>query len=192
MRPGNNNRGFTVPEIIITLGVISILLALGVPGLSSTIKNNRLAGTLNNMITDIHFARSEAVKRDVRVIMCRTRDPNRDIPVCNGDDKNWTSGYFIFADDGNYVNKTYDDGTDVLLRRGQAAASGVIMRTNAAWNHYLEFNPSGTTNENGYTAEMSICDDRGPEKGRHIFVAPSGIPKMYANNIETCAPYRND
>ena len=75
MRPGNNNSGFTVPEILITLGVISIMLSLAVPGLSSTIKDNRLAGTLNNIIMDIHFARSEAVKRDVRVIMCRTLYP---------------------------------------------------------------------------------------------------------------------
>lgn len=186
MRPGNNNRGYTVPEILITLGVISILLAMAVPSVSSTIKNNRLAGTLNNLIIDIHFARSEAVKRDVRVIMCRTRDPNRVVPVCDGDAKTWTTGYIIFADDGNYTNKFYDNGTDVLLRRGQAAASDIKIRTNDWWDNYLEFNPNGTTNEGGNTARMSICDDRGRDKGRQIIVAPSGIPKMYANNIGSC------
>ena len=85
MRPGNNNRGYPLPEILITLGVISILLAMAVPSVSSTIKDNRLVGALNNLIIDIHFARSEAVKRDVRVIMCRTRDPNRTVPMCDGD-----------------------------------------------------------------------------------------------------------
>ena len=185
MRPGNNNSGFTVPEILITLGVISIMLSLAVPGLSSTIKDNRLAGTLNNIIMDIHFARSEAVKRDVRVIMCRTLYPNAKVPRCDGETKNWTTGYIIYADDGNYTNKYYDSGTDVLLRRGQAAASGVRMRTNAWWDKFLEFNPNGTTNEGG-NAKMSICDDRGKDRGRQISVAPSGIPKMYANNIGSC------
>jgi type IV fimbrial biogenesis protein FimT len=188
MRPGNNNSGFTVPEILITLGVISIMLSLAVPGLSSTIKDNRLAGTLNNIIMDIHFARSEAVKRDVRVIMCRTLYPNAKVPRCDGETKNWATGYIIFADDGNYTNTTYNDGTDILLRRGQKAASGVNMRTNWTWNNNLEFNPNGTTNEDGNVAVMSLCDNRGTDKGRYIEVAPTGIPKMYANNIDSCFP----
>ena len=30
---------------------------------------------------------------------------------------------------------------------------------------------------------MAICDDRGEADGREIVVAPSGIPKMYSNDI---------
>ena len=188
MRSLIRNCGFTVPELIITLGIVSIVLAVAVPGLSATIKNNRLAGTLNNMIADIHFARSEAVKRHVRVILCRSTDPNWNNPECGGETKNWTGGYIVFADDGNNNNNTYQPGTDELLRRGQAAASGVRLRTNWTWNNNLEFNPDGTTNEGGSIATMSICDNRGSDKGRKIIVAPNGIPKMYANNIDTCFP----
>ena len=188
MKPGHNNRGFTVPEILISLGIIAIMLSLAVPGVSSTIKENRLAGTLNSVVTDIHFARSEAVKRDVRVIMCRSKNPNLNVPTCSGDEKTWTTGYIIFADDGNYVNNTFDNGTDILLRRGQEATSGVSMRTNWTMNNNLEFNPNGTTNEAGGTAMMAICDDRGTDRGRSITIAPTGIPKMKATNIDTCFP----
>ena len=188
MTPGNKNSGFTLPELLISLGVLAILLSLAVPGVSSTIKENRLAGTLNNLITEIHFARSEAVKRDVRVIMCRSQNPNQTAPTCSGSEKTWTTGYIIFADDGNYLNNTYDNGTDTLLRRGQEATTGVSLRTNATWNHNLEFNPNGTTNEAGGTAFMAICDDRGTDRGRSITVAPTGIPKMKATNIDTCFP----
>jgi type IV fimbrial biogenesis protein FimT len=186
MNPGNNNRGFTLPEILIALGVISILLTVAVPGISSTIKENRLATTLNSIVSDIHFARSEAVKRDVRVIMCRSGNPNLPAPTCGGDDRTWTSGYIIFADDGNYTNDVFDNGTDTLLHRGQSVSSGIRLRTNWTWNRNLEFNPDGTTNEGGSTARMSICDDRGTDKGRQIVVAPSGISKMYARNINSC------
>ena len=187
MNPGNSARGFTLPEILITLGVIAILLSVAVPGISSTIKENRLATTLNSVITDIHFARSEAVKREVRVIMCRSRDPNLPVPTCSGDERNWTSGYIIFADDGNYTNGVFDNGTDTLLRRGQPVVSGVSLHTNVFWNRNLEYNPDGSTNEDG-TARMSICDNRGRANGRYIIVAPSGIPKMHARNIPTCYP----
>ena len=69
-------RGFTIPEGIITLGVAAIILSTAVPGVSNTIKNNRLATRVNDVITDIHFARSEAAKRNVRVILCRSKNPN--------------------------------------------------------------------------------------------------------------------
>ena len=77
------SRGFTIPELIITLGVAAIILSTAVPSISTTIKNNRLATQVNHIITDIHFARSEAVKRDVRVILCRSSNPNASSPSCN-------------------------------------------------------------------------------------------------------------
>jgi len=183
--------GFTLPEVIITLGVAAIILSTAVPGLSNTIKDNRLATRVNDVITDIHFARSEAAKRDVRVILCRSKNPNASTPECNIDsptEYTWTWGYLIFADNGTATNSVYNAGSDILLRRGQPAPSGVNIRTSSAWNKNLEFNPNGSTNEGGTTAKMSICDDRGKDDGRQIVVAPSGIPKMYSDNISTCSP----
>jgi type IV fimbrial biogenesis protein FimT len=182
-------RGFTIPELIITLGVAAIILSTAVPGVSTTVKDNRLATRVNDIIMDIHFARSEAAKRDVRVILCRSSNPNADPPSCNegSPQYNWTGGYLVFADDGNHTNSVYDVGSDILLRRGQPASSGVSMRTNSPWNKYLEFNPNGSLHESG-TAIMSICDDRGKEEGRQIVVSLSGIPNMYRDDISTCTP----
>lgn len=180
-------QGFTLPELIITLGIVAIILSTAVPSISSTIKNNRLTGQLNSVVADLHFARSEAVKRDVRVILCRSSNPNATNPTCSGTNQLWSSGYIIFADDGNNTNNWYNAGTDILLRRGQKAADGVRLRTNPVWNHYLEFNPNGSTNEAG-TAYMSICDDRGKDYGKQIMVALNGIPKMYSGSIDTCSP----
>ncbi len=182
-----SERGFNIPEITITLGIIAIVLSTAVPSISSTIRNNRLTNHLNSVVADIHYARNEAAKRNVRVILCRSLYPDATNPSCSGDTQVWTSGYIIFADDGNNTNNVYNSGTDTLLRRGQPASSGVRLRTNAIWNHNLEFNSDGTTNEGG-TAYMSICDSRGSEYGKQIVVARNGIPKMFSNNIDTCYP----
>ena len=186
----NTIRGFTIPELVITLGVAAIILSSAVPGVSTTIKNNRLATQVNNIITDIHFARSEAIKRDVRVILCRSKDPNANTPACSHDSENdytWTGGYLIFADDGDATDTVYDAGKDILLRRGQTASSGVRMRTNKYWNWDLQFNPNGSLHEGGI-AMMSICDDRKKDYGRQIVVSLSGIPSLYSDNISTCTP----
>ena len=47
MRPKHGNRGFTIPELIITLGIVAIVLSVAIPGFNSTLKDNRLAGALN-------------------------------------------------------------------------------------------------------------------------------------------------
>ena len=181
-------RGFTLPELMITMGVIAIVLSTAVPSVTSMIKDNRLATQLNTMVTHIHMARGEAAKRDVRVILCRSASPDETTPSCGGDTQIWESGYIVFADDGNNSNNIYNAGTDTLLIRGQPSTSGVKMRTNGTWNRNLEFNPDGTTNEGGSTALMSLCDDRGNTYGRQIQVAAIGIPRMYAENIASCYP----
>ena len=188
MKQHNKARGFTLPELLITMGIIAIVLSTAVPAMSSMIKDNRLATHLNSVVTHIHVARGEAVKRDVRVILCRTNSPNATTPSCGGTERNWTGGYIIFADDGNYSNDVYNAGTDTLLIRGQPAASGVKMRTSWSWNKNLQFNPDGSTNEGGAIAFMSLCDDRGKDNGRQIQVTPNGIPRMLAGNISTCSP----
>jgi len=183
-------RGFTIPELIITLGVAAIILSTAVPGVSNTIKDNRLATRVNDIIIDVHFARSEAAKRDMRVILCRSKDPNASTPHCSHDSENdytWTGGYLIFADSSTPADGVYDPSNDILLRRGQPAPSGVRMRTNPSWNWDLQFNPSGSLHEGGI-GMMSICDDRGKEEGRQIVVSLSGIPTMYSDNISTCTP----
>lgn len=188
MKLYKNTRGFTLPEILITLGVIAIVLSTAVPGVSSMIKNNALANQLNTTVTNIHYARAEAVRRDVRVILCRSATPSAPTPSCGGDAKIWESGYIVFADDGNNSNSVYNAGTDTLLLRSQATTSGIKMRTNWTWNNNLEFNPDGSTNEGGSTAVMALCDDRGTTNGRMIQVAANGVPRMYADNIASCYP----
>ena len=99
--------GFTLPEMLITMGIAAIVLSTAVPSISSTIKDNRLVNHLNAVMTDIYFARSEAAKRDSRIILCRSNNTSASVPSCGGDTRLWSTGYIIFADDGNYSNNIW-------------------------------------------------------------------------------------
>jgi type IV fimbrial biogenesis protein FimT len=186
MTQRSKSGGFTLPELVITMGIIAIVLTTAVPSVSSMIKDNRLANQLNSVVIHLHMARAEAAKREVRVIMCRSADPNAVNPTCGGSTGVWTQGYLVFADDGNYSNNVYNAGSDTLLYRGQPAASGVKRRTNGTWNENLEFNPDGSTNESGTLAIMALCDDRRSDNGRQIQVGPNGMPKLFSENISDC------
>jgi type IV fimbrial biogenesis protein FimT len=187
MNRASHCRGYTLPEIFITLGIVAIVLSMAVPSVTKIIMDNRLVTHLNSVVADIHFARSEAVKRDVRVIMCRSPNPDLPVPTCGGTNFDWDTGYIVFADNGQYANNVYNNGTDILLRRSLPGNADVNMRTNANWNNNLEFNADGSTNEGGI-ALMSFCDTRGKQNGKQIQVTQNGIPKLFTGAIDDCTP----
>ena len=63
-------KGFTLIELMVALVVLSILTSVGVPSFSKMIKNSRQSATYNALISDLSFARSEAVKRSNVVVVC--------------------------------------------------------------------------------------------------------------------------
>lgn len=60
-------RGFTLIELMVTISIAAILLAIGVPSFQAIIENNRLATQSNELITAVSLARSEAIKRGVDI-----------------------------------------------------------------------------------------------------------------------------
>lgn len=69
-RPG----GFTLLELMITLAVVAILAALATPSFTGVINSNRLTGQANELVAGIQMARSEAVRRNRRITLCRSTD----------------------------------------------------------------------------------------------------------------------
>ena len=185
MKARNISRGFTIIELMVTMGVVAILLAVAVPSISSMVKGNRLSTQVNMVMADIHLARSESVKRGVRVIMCRSASPNITTPTCGGNTQDWSTGYLVFT--GEDGNNTYQAGTDTLIRRGQPAQDGVDLHTSSTWNNNLQINPSGSLNAGG-TAIMAVCDDRDKPYGKQITIPLSGIPRMKSSSIASCDP----
>ncbi|MGB5065269.1 MAG: GspH/FimT family pseudopilin, partial [Candidatus Competibacter sp.] len=68
----NRKSGFTLIELMITVALAAIVLTLGVPAFQETIRNNRLATTVNDFISSLNLTRSEAIKRGTRVTLCKS------------------------------------------------------------------------------------------------------------------------
>ncbi|MDH3560997.1 MAG: GspH/FimT family pseudopilin [Gammaproteobacteria bacterium] len=84
----------TMVELLITIVVVTILLALGVPSFQEFIKNNRLTAQTNDFVTAVQLARSEAVKRGSFTTICASTDQ----ATCDVADGNWSSGWIVFSD----------------------------------------------------------------------------------------------
>ena len=167
--------GFTLIELMITMVIAAIVLTQAVPSFMTTVQNNRLITYTNDLVTDINLARSEAVKRGSRVVLCRTADPSSNTPTCGGTANTWTTGWLVFADAD--ADATFSVG-DTLVRVGMATDNNTTIISNAAIGSNLQYNGDGTTNEGGNTSVFALCDSRGAGNGRQIQVNAMGRPQL--------------
>lgn len=66
-RPLSGMAGFTLIELMVTIAVAAILLAVAVPSFRHLIISNRLTTAANEVVTALTVARSESIKRNANV-----------------------------------------------------------------------------------------------------------------------------
>lgn len=77
MRPASaarHGQGFTLIELMVTIAVLAIIIALATPSFTSVINNNRLSSHANELVASLQLARMEAVRRNVRAVVCRSEN----------------------------------------------------------------------------------------------------------------------
>ena len=177
--------GFTLIELLIAISISMIILTFAVPSFSSFIMNGRVTTYTNTLLSDVNYARHEAVTRGDKVILCRSANPTNNSPSCGGDTNNWSTGWLVFVDtDGN---SSYDTGTDTLLRATAAAPGSVQIKTNGPSNENLVYKGDGIIDMAGGSAVFAVCDERGEFHGNQLQVSPTGRPRLISPVPNTCA-----
>jgi type IV fimbrial biogenesis protein FimT len=149
-------RGFTLIELMVTLVVAGILLALAAPRFSNLVQGDRLTGQANKLVLDLSVARSEAIKRGTSVTVCK-QDPAQSGPSCNttGSDT-WTGGWVTFVDDDG--DGQISAGESVLHVREPLEGAKNTMTASAGADTSAVFAASGLA---GSKAAFLFCDGRG-------------------------------
>ena len=180
--------GFTFIELMIVMTMVAVMAAIALPNIGQFIANNRLKSQMYNMLESINIARTEAVKRKVKIVMCRSADPTATPPVCGGTANTWTSGWIVYArGDTADADETYTVGVDTIVGIGNAADDTVNVMSNGEGNRFLIYKPDGSLDEDG-TVEYAICDNRGIDYGKKISIALVGRASITSNPIDDCTP----
>jgi type IV fimbrial biogenesis protein FimT len=129
-------QGFTLTELMITLVILAILLALALPSFEETTVQNRLATESNRLLSALTLAHSEAVKRNRRVVVCESSNGSS----CTGNG-NWRNGWLLFVDNNN--NGNLDAGEEVLRTEGQAVKDYQITNANSTPLASIFYDASG-------------------------------------------------
>lgn len=157
----------TLVELISTLAVACILLAVGVPSVITLTASSSVTTTVNSITLHLHLARSEAVKRGVPVVLC----PSTDGRSCL-DSFEWHHGFMLFVDENR--NRSPDE-SETVLRFQQPDRRRVRILTSIGRKRLI-YQPSGMSP--GSTATITICDVTATVNPKAIILSNSGRPRL--------------
>ncbi len=98
---GKKSDGFTLPELLITVVIVGILLAIGVPSFQNMVANSAAENAAGLIELDLSFARNNAITRGVVVRMT---------PEAGGFQDGWTVQAFTGGVAGDVLRSR--DGLD--------------------------------------------------------------------------------
>ncbi|MDH5622282.1 MAG: GspH/FimT family pseudopilin [Gammaproteobacteria bacterium] len=180
--------GFTLYELLTTLAVVGVILALGVPNMASFRQNSRMTATANDLHSSFHLARSEASRAKTSITICASADSMAALPTCGGE---LEAGWVVFEDrDGDIVV----DAGEPILRRFPAVNEGIVITTPGP-DDYFSYASTGLGRGNVTgtppLATMMLCDVRGNVRGgggkstaRVVVVTPLGRATVLADEAQ--------
>lgn len=174
--------GVTLVELLVLLALVAIVQSLAAPAVFGFADSMRLAAGANTLLSSIHFARSEAIKRNARVVMCKSVTGNSCASTGG-----WEQGWIVFHDANN--NASLDAGEPRLLWE-QPLPDRLRLVGNAPIASYVSYTPMGTTRliSGAFQAgTFTICFQSAIRvEVRQVVVSSSGRPRTAKAMVDQC------
>ena len=167
--------GFTLIELMVTVAVLAIILAIAVPGFQAFIASGRVTTTTNDMVGALTLARSEAIRRGTRVTLCKSSDG----ASCT-DAGGWEQGWIAFVDPTRGADAAVDAGETIVARFESAPGTMAIAGDGGVVN-FVSFAADGTSRTMAGAAQagrIRVCTVAGAlgndRRARDINIATTG------------------
>ena len=176
-------RGFTLVETMVTLSLATITAVAGLPTFKDVSNAMRLNSASEGYFHSLMLARSEAIKRHARVVVCKSGDGQN----CTTQGR-WEQGWLVFHDANN--NAKLDAGEAVLARQ-EALPKGMRFSGNQPVANYVSYTALGNTVTTGggfQSGTFKLCNQSaGKSEAREIVIASSGRPRTKKVSLASCA-----
>lgn len=174
--------GFTLIELLGTVAVASVLLSLAAPAMSDMANSMKLSTAGNSFFSSLLLARSEAIKRNSRAVMCKSA--TGDACASSG---GWEQGWIVFHDSNN--NASLDEGEAILLREA-ALPDPIRLSGNSSVAKYLSYTSTGTTRLTSgafQAGTFTVCTQSATTvEARQIIVNIAGRPRIARATVSNC------
>jgi type IV fimbrial biogenesis protein FimT len=127
--------GRTLVDLLVALAIAAALVSLALPTYHGWIARQQQWNAAAGLISGLSLARSEAMKRGMRVDLC----PSSDGIACVTTGQ-WERGWIMFPDPDRSGDRT---GSEPLIRASSAEAPGVTIRGNRPVANYVSYTDVG-------------------------------------------------
>lgn len=163
--PGIAYSGFTLIEAVIALAIAVIVFTAVIPAWAGWATRQHLETEVYALLADLHLARSEAIRRARRTVLCPSHDGQRCDPI-----PEWHRGWIVFTDDNGNRRR---DLNEPVLRVHAASAQGITI-TSSARRLRLIYQASGFAP--GTNMTFTFCGP--PAHPQAVILANTGRPRQ--------------
>ena len=172
-------KGFTLIELMVTVALVAILMAVAVPSVTTFQRNAQLTSFSNTLLSAINAARGEAMKRGQSAMV---------VPV---DGSNWRNGWVVFVDLDR--SQAFIETSDFTILKREALPSYLEITatgTAAASPPYIMFDASGyaKTKAGGFPGNQSFSIKRNDTSGADEFAQTRRIKIASTGRVRLCTP----
>ena len=182
IKTSKQKAGFTLVELIITLTIAGILVALAGPAMQSFILDQRLTTQANDFIADLNLSRSEAIRRASNVVICK-QGGSVSSPACSTSAA-WGAGWVVFADADS--NGALASNESVLRIRQSLDGNNTLNAIPSSTNSIVFANTGLTTLSSSTEVAMRLCDSRGASKAVTVWINFTGRARIDRTAMASC------
>ena len=159
-------------ELLIVIAITAILATVAVPALQGTVRDFRQKSALSLLVSDLNQARSEAIKRNTRVLLCV-----RNGSAC-GSGTNWAVGWIACTDSN--VDGTCDTSSSTnpnpFIVRPALDSSMTLSAVDAAATALplIRFNANSTQGAGSSAATFTLGGNWSGAASNTVTVAGTG------------------
>lgn len=136
------SRGYTMVELIVVMTIVGIVIGIAVPSYKYVTNSNRVSAEVNQLLSDLQYARSEAVKEGSPVTVCPASNPTATNPCPTSGVTTWNTGWIVFSDANG--NGQLDTGDQILRIQPGFSTSDTFVSSDSGVA-YVSFNREGFT-----------------------------------------------
>jgi type IV fimbrial biogenesis protein FimT len=168
--------GFTLVELLLALVIATVLVVLAIPVYTDWITESQMMNYARDLAGSMNAARSEAIKRGMRVNLCKSSD--RRTCALTGD---WAQGFLVYVDSDRDAQP---DAGDTALLVVQPASPGVSASGNRPVADYVSYTSLGTARLlNGALQMGTLTVCRSGRKAVDVVLANSGRARIQKTAI---------
>lgn len=177
--------GFTVVELMITLVIGAILLAIAIPNFTSMVHTSRAQSMADDFASALNFTRTESLKLATRVTICASKDG----ATCSGA---WNEGWIVFQDyaatDKDAPVLAKSGVTNLLKTTGKAKlGSAITVKSSGTDQTYIRFTRLGALskgdNTAGFEVNMKVTGCKGMN-AKKVSVSLAGMVRINPDKCE--------